>query len=161
MLGGPPSPLRGQIAFFGTGLDCVREGSEADWVLRERALVAYLRFAMVERAHHLVDGWIELYPSRRSASSGSTCVLSCRKLAAYGGTGMPGATDLGGRFLNGKRAFSWQFQKLGRGDTGLPQNRAQSAVLDAVVLVNDHDPALRMPVESVTAFVRPYVAEIQ
>lgn len=40
----------------------MKEDSEPDWVRRERALEAYVRFAMAERARDLVDDWISLHP---------------------------------------------------------------------------------------------------
>ncbi|MGH3924532.1 MAG: hypothetical protein ACRDTT_17005 [Pseudonocardiaceae bacterium] len=41
----------------------MREDSEPDWARRERALEAYVKSAVAERARDLVDEWIELHPS--------------------------------------------------------------------------------------------------
>ena len=45
-----------------------------------------------------------------------------------------------------------QFEEFSRRYSSLPQDGAQSASLDGAVLGDDHSPAIRMPVDGVTAF---------
>ncbi len=53
-----------------------------------------------------------------------------------------------------------QFEELGRRDTSLPQDGAQSASLDGAVLGDDHGPAVRMPVDGMAA-LRAHVGEAE